>query len=118
MSPKKNTKDFLHGVPELVVLRLLADREMYGYEIVRNIRLQSNDHINFGEGLIYPLLHTLQKRRLLAIRRETINGRQRIYYRLTKTGAKKLQDKLSNWNRIVAAVQLILDGGSNETSSA
>ena len=82
----KPTKEYLSGVPELLVLRLLADREMYGYEIVRGIRLRSQQQMSFGEGVIYPLLHSMQKRRLLAIRRETFNGRPRIYYRLTAAG--------------------------------
>ena len=117
MTNQKISKEFLQGVPELLVLRLLSDREMYGYEIVRSIRLHSNEKIQFGEGLIYPLLHALQKRRLVAIRKETINGRQRIYYRLTEGGKKKLREKISNWERVVGAIQLILDGGSNEVSS-
>ncbi len=108
------TKEYLAGVPELLVLKLLAEREMYGYEIVRGIRLRSNEQINFGEGVIYPLLHALQKKRLLAIRRETHNGRPRIYYRLTTNGRKKLKEKVSRWNLVSQSIQQILDGPSGE----
>ena len=114
MSGQKQSKDYLYGVPELLILRVLTDREMYGYEIVRGIRQRSGEAMNFGEGVIYPLLHSMQKRRLLAIRREKVNGRPRIYYRLTSSGNKKLQSKSSEWQRISLAIQNILDGSSGE----
>ncbi|MGI9519216.1 MAG: PadR family transcriptional regulator [Pirellulaceae bacterium] len=111
------TKEYLSGVPELLVLRLLADREMYGYEIVRGIRLRSAEQMSFGEGVVYPLLHAMQKRRLLAIRRETFNGRPRIYYRLTASGHKKLDEKISRWNQVSSAIQAFLDGDPDEQSA-
>ena len=90
---------------------------MYGYEIVRGIRLRSNEQMNFGEGVIYPLLHAMQKKRLLAIRREICSGRPRIYYRLTSSGRKKLQQKISHWNRVSQAIQQFLDGEPGEESA-
>ncbi len=117
MAGKKNSKEFVQGVPELLILRLLQDREMYGYEIVRGIRLRSHEAIQFAEGVIYPLLHLMQKRRLVATRSAKVNGRPRIYYRLTKAGKKRLEAKLSDWNRIVGAVQTILDGAEGEPES-
>jgi PadR family transcriptional regulator PadR len=114
MANSKYSKQFMSGVPELLVLRLLADREMYGYEIVQGIRLISKEQLSFGEGVIYPLLHFMQKRRLLATRRATINGRPRIYYRLTASGKKKLQEKVSDWSRVFNAIQKVLEGGAGE----
>ena len=114
-SPSTRTAtDFLHGVPELLILRLLAEREMYGYEIVQGIRLRSGNAVQFGEGVIYPLLHSLQKRRLLAIRREKVNGRPRVYYRLTATGHRKLEERVSEWERVTSIVQALLNGESHE----
>ena len=52
---------FLAGVPELVILKLLQDREMYGYEIVRTVARATQDVVASGEGLVYPLLHALEK---------------------------------------------------------
>ena len=114
MATKKNTKDYLQGVPELLILQLLQEQEMYGYEIVQGIRVRTNEDIQFGEGVIYPLLHSLQKRKLLAIRREKVNGRPRVYYRLTAAGRKKLDAKVSEWKRVTEAIQSILDGKSGE----
>ena len=114
----KQGKDYLQGVPELLILRLLKEKEMYGYEIVQGIRQRSGERVNFGEGVIYPLLHSLQKRRLLAIRRERVNGRPRVYYRLTTSGEKKLEEKVSDWEQVTDTIRSILDGKSYEPTSA
>src|SRR5437868_2804543 len=59
--PARNSNpDFLNGVPELLVLRLLARRPMYGYQLVRAIEQSSGQVLEFGEGCIYPVLHRLE----------------------------------------------------------
>ena len=118
MAKKKYGKEYIQGVPELLVLRLLEDKEMYGYEIIQAIRLRSRDAIQFGEGVIYPLLHSLQKRKLVAIRKAKVQGRPRIYYRLTRRGQKQLQTKVSDWTRIAEAIHSILDGGIRDSETA
>ena len=107
------SKEFLTGIPELLVLRLLADGEKYGYEIVRDIKLRSHNSLRFGEGVIYPMLHAMQHRRMLAIRRQTVNGRERIYYRLTSKGKKQLTEKVSQWQQLTEIVQQFLGGGDS-----
>ncbi|MEO8204783.1 MAG: helix-turn-helix transcriptional regulator, partial [Chthoniobacterales bacterium] len=72
---------FLNGLPDLLILRLLAGREMYGYEIVAEIRRRSKEVFQFGEGCIYPILHRMVKERQLLERKETVEGRVRRYYR-------------------------------------
>ena len=57
----KTNPSFLNGVPELLLLRLLSRREMYGYEIVRAIQSETKEAFSFGEGCIYPYLHYLEK---------------------------------------------------------
>ncbi len=116
MARKKTTKEYLQGVPELLILRLLEMREMYGYEIVQGIKLRTHGTVEFREGVIYPLLHSLQKRRFLTIRRESVNGRPRVYYRLTSSGRKKLATKVLEWNRVTEAIRNVLEGGSGEAA--
>ena len=118
MSTKPQSKDYLYGVPELLILKILSEDEMYGYEIVQNIISRSENEFRFGEGVIYPLLHSMQKRRLLAIRREKVNGRTRIYYRLTATGKKKLAEQTSQWIRVSNAIQKFLSGEAGESPDA
>ena len=52
---------FMNGVPELLVLRLLRDGEMYGYEIVQAIRQETGEVVSLGEGVVYPVLHALDE---------------------------------------------------------
>ena len=99
---------FMAGVPELLILRLLQDREMYGYEIVQAIARQTFSAIAPGEGVIYPLLHALEKDGALKSRRKTVNGRSRVYYTLTARGAKRLAALTGDWTALNIAVQQVL----------
>src|SRR5580704_2954871 len=81
---------FMNGVPELLILGLLETREMYGYELVQAIRAKTNDAISLGEGVVYPVLHALERGGALKSRRKLVNGRTRVYYTLTAKGGKHL----------------------------
>ena len=73
MVRRRTNPDFLNGVPELLILRLLCRQPMHGYELVEAIRLASGEALQFGEGCVYPVLHRLQKQRMLASRRQTVS---------------------------------------------
>jgi PadR family transcriptional regulator, regulatory protein PadR len=99
---------FMAGVPELMILRLLKDHEMYGYEIVQAIAARTLQVVAPGEGVVYPVLHALEKDGALKSRRKTVNGRSRIYYALTARGAKKLTALTGYWTSLNDAVQAVL----------
>jgi PadR family transcriptional regulator, regulatory protein PadR len=98
----------MSGVPELVVLRLLAERDMYGYEIARAIRLLSHDALSIGEGVLYPALHAMQARRLVRARSRRAGGRVRIYYSLSARGKTRLERLTHSWRRMSRAVESVL----------
>ena len=101
---------FMSGVPELLVLRLLARQEMYGYEIVRAVKLVTQEAISLGEGVVYPVLHGLEKGGSLKAKRKLVNGRTRVYYSLTSKGRNRF-DRLSNeWDRISGGIRSALGG--------
>ena len=118
MARRRTNPDFLNGVPELLMLRLLERRPMYGYELVEAIRLASADALQFGEGCVYPILHRLQKEKLLDSRRETVGGRSRVVYRLTGAGQKRLTETTSEWQRIVTAVTRVIGGPDHASGIA
>lgn len=99
---------FMSGVPELLLLRLLDQREMYGYELVRSIRKATGEAISLGEGVIYPVLHSLERNGCLKSRRKTVAGRKRVYYSLTKKGDKRLGQLRDEWRRIQGGVSSAL----------
>jgi len=107
--------DFLNGVPELVILRLLAGRPMYGYELVQQIRLSSDEELTFGEGCVYPILHRLEAQGHLTSKRENVGGRSRVIYRVSSQGKARLSQATAEWQRVVAAFGSVLQGGTHAT---
>ena len=105
---KKTNPSFLNGLPELLVLRLLARREMYGYQIVEEIRAQSQEAFAFGEGCIYPYLHHLEAEKCVTSRRQDVDGRSRNYYRLTPRGRQRLAELATEWKRVAEGVALLM----------
>jgi PadR family transcriptional regulator, regulatory protein PadR len=113
MTTKRTNPDFLNGVPELLILGLLAHRPMYGYELVQTIRNSTGGALEFGEGCVYPILHHLEADGLLNSKRQIVGGRSRVVYRITAKGSKRLAGSTANWHKIVAAVQRALHGGEH-----
>ena len=105
--------NFMNGVPELLILRLLEKREMYGYELVQAIRTETRNAISIGEGVVYPVLHDLEREGALKSRRKTINGRTRVYYCVTRGGMKRLAGLAGQWNRISTGVGHLARGASH-----
>lgn len=106
----QSSSSLMSGVPELMVLRLLLEREMYGYEIAKAIREVTREGIAIGESVLYPALHVLETRGLLKARRRTVEGRERVYYAVTSKGRKRLEHLTKDWRRICAGVEAVLGG--------
>lgn len=108
---------FMNGVPELLVLQLLARREMYGYEIVAAVGQSTGQAIAAGEGSIYPILHAMVRKRWITSRRMMKGGRTRIYYQLTDRGRAELDASASRWKQVSEAINRVL-GGSDAATDA
>ena len=104
---------FMSGVPELLLLRLLGEQEMYGYDLVRSIRKATNDAISIGEGVIYPVLHSLERNGALKSKRKAVSGRTRVYYSLTKKGRERLEKLQTDWRRIQGGVAIALGAAAS-----
>jgi PadR family transcriptional regulator, regulatory protein PadR len=102
--------NFMNGVPELLILRLLRERPMYGYELAQAIRERSDETIAFGEGVIYPVLHALERDGALSSERRSVNGRFRVYYAITAAGSHRLADLAGTWTKLSTAIRHMLIG--------
>ena len=94
----ENRAQFLKGVARTLVLRLLRERPMYGYEIATALAARSEGVFALGQGTLYPLLYSLEKKGLIRVSREEEAagaGRRRCYYTLTPAARASL-DKLLN----------------------
>ena len=100
---------FMSGVPELLLLRLLDQQEMYGYELVRSIKRVTDEAISLGEGVIYPVLHGLERNGSLKSRRKAVGGRTRVYYSLTAKGRQRLEKLSMDWRRIQGGITNALE---------
>jgi PadR family transcriptional regulator, regulatory protein PadR len=108
---RETNPNFMNGVPELLILRLLEDAEMYGYEIVQAIRDRTEEVIVVGEGVVYPVLHALESAGALRSRRKNVGGRSRIYYSVTRAGSRRLAELAAQWTSLAGAVKKTLAGG-------
>ena len=111
MCTRETNPNFMNGVPELLILRLLSKQEMYGYELVLAIRSQTGSIIAVGEGVVYPVLHGLERDGALKSRRKNVNGRSRIYYALTSSGSRRLTQLSETWINLAGAIHKMLAGG-------
>jgi len=101
----RRRRDLLQGTLEMLVLQTLRWGEQHGYGISQAIRIGSNDMLRAETGSLYPALHRLEQRRLIASEWKTSDNKQRAkYYRLTARGKKHLANEQSRWTQLVEAV--------------
>lgn len=113
MPPRDTNPNFMNGVPELLILRLLDQQEMYGYEIVQAIRTRTAEVVAVGEGVVYPVLHALEAAGALRSRRRAVAGRSRIYYAVTPAGRRRLAALSQSWSTLTTAIQSVLTGATH-----
>lgn len=95
----------------MLVLALLKGREMYGYQIIEELDRRSEHVFQMKEGTLYPVLHGLEKDRLVTAREAvTDKGRTRRYYAVTEKGLRVLEEKEKEWQTFSRAVTAILAG--------
>ena len=98
-------REWIRGAGPLAVLTLLADRDMYGYELAESIDRQSNGVLSMGHSTLYSLLYNLEGKGLIEPgRRKAGKGRPRKYYRVTDAGRKWLEQHRREWSELVNAM--------------
>jgi PadR family transcriptional regulator, regulatory protein PadR len=106
---RENPGDLLQGTLDLLILKALAKGSMHGYGVAEWIHESSQDVLRVEEGALYPALHRLELRGLLASEWGTSdNNRRAKYYALTATGRKRLAEKTEYWRRVSGAVARVL----------
>jgi DNA-binding PadR family transcriptional regulator len=81
-----------------LLLSILAGGESYGYALAQRARALSQEQVQWTDGMLYPVLHRLEEEELIVSEwREAENGRERKYYRLTRTGRRALEKEKAQW---------------------
>jgi transcriptional regulator len=108
--------DLPQGTLDLLILKVVALGPVHGYAIAQRLQQVSRDVVQVPQGSLYPALHRLENRRLLAADwQETDTGREAKFYRLTRQGRAALEAGTASWQRLSDAVALILkmsEGGA------
>ena len=105
----KIEKSLLSGSTPLLVLSLLKDEDKYGYQMADELAKRSDDTFELKEGTLYPLLHTLEKNKLVSsYTKESEGGRERKYYCLTEEGRRQLEYKTQEWKLFSEKVNAVL----------
>ncbi|MEK3725253.1 PadR family transcriptional regulator [Paenibacillus sp. FSL H8-0034] len=104
-------KELMKGSTAMLILTLLGRKEMYGYEMTKEIENRSSGLFTFKEGTLYPILHALEAEKIVESYWSEQEGRKRKYYRITDNGRKQLQTKQQEWNMFRTAVDRVIGEG-------
>src|SRR6187455_2014024 len=104
--------DLPQGTLDLLILKVVALGPLHGYAIAQRLQQISRDVVKVNQGSLYPALHRLENRKLLAAEwKDSETGRQAKFYRLTSKGRLQLGAERATWQRLAEAVGLILAEG-------
>jgi len=101
------------GCVRTVILKMLSERLMYGYEIAQELARRSENVFALGQGTLYPLLYSLERKKLIvAVKRvkDKASGRERLFYGITPKGKQILDQDIMTWLEIVKGMSLVLKG--------
>jgi PadR family transcriptional regulator, regulatory protein PadR len=102
----KVAKDLVAASATPMVLGILAEAESYGYAILRRINALSGGELDWTEGLLYPLLHRLERVGFVESSWQAVTGeRRRKYYRITDSGLAELAEQRRQWDTVVGALK-------------
>ncbi|MDD7718100.1 MAG: PadR family transcriptional regulator [Eubacteriaceae bacterium] len=104
-------KSLISGSTTMLILKLLSEKDMYGYEMIDTLRMKSQNVFELKAGTLYPLLHSLEDKGLVTVYEQDVLGKTRKYYRLTRQGRSMLEKKTEEWKEYTAAVANVLAMG-------
>jgi PadR family transcriptional regulator, regulatory protein PadR len=106
---ERDKSDLPQGTLDLLILKIVALGPVHGYAIAQRLQQTSRDVVQVRQGTLYPALHRLENRAVLAAEwRESETGREAKFYKLTRKGRALLETESASWQRLSDAVSLIL----------
>ncbi|HSW57106.1 MAG TPA: PadR family transcriptional regulator [Dehalococcoidales bacterium] len=105
--------DLLKSNIDSLLLCLVRDQAMYGYQIIKELEKRSQGYFKFKEGTLYPALHRLEKNGWISGNWQVLqNGQPRKYYKITEKGLETLAEKQSGWVEFYNAMNMIIRADS------
>lgn len=104
-------KEIMKGSIDILLLSLIVKENMYGYEIAKRLKENSNNLYTIGEGTLYPALQRLEKKNLIiSFWGDSETGGRRKYYRISEEGKKELMEKLNEWDALANLINSCREG--------
>ena len=104
------SKNPVSGNTSMLLLKLLSEKDMYGYEMIDTLSKRSNNIFELKVGTLYPLLHSMVQAGYLTSYDQEANGKLRKYYRITPSGQKYLDKMIEEWMTYANAVGGMIGG--------
>ncbi len=101
-------RSLVSGSMGMLILRLLSEKDMYGYEMIDTLKKRSENVFELKAGTLYPLLHGLEEKHFLKSYEQEVLGKVRKYYQITPEGRKHLEQKKEEWKEYSKAVGNVL----------
>ena len=115
MKNNQDKFDLPQGTLDLLIMRIVALGPIHGYAIAQRIQQMSRDALQVQQGSLYPALHRLEYKKILASQwKSSETGREAKFYELTAKGRTRLRTETENWARLTGIVSLILKGTLEE----
>lgn len=107
-------RELLKGNTDTLLLSLLSQQPMYGYQIIKEMERRSGGYFKFKEGTLYPALHRMEEAGLVSAKWQQLpNGQERRYYHITEKGLQAWRDKLGEWLGFSRAMNSIMQRPDN-----
>lgn len=106
----KVNKELLKGSTSMIMLSLLEVNDMYGYQMIKELSKKTKNVFEFQEGTLYPILHGLESKGYIISYWNTVLGKRRKYYSITKNGVKFLNEKRIEWKTFSNGINQVIGG--------
>lgn len=101
--------DLVQGTLDLLIMRTIVSEKLHGWAIAQRIQLVSNDVLQVNQGSLYPALQRLERQGwITADWGVSENNRRARFYRLTAAGRRRLEQERADWDRLSAAISLVM----------
>lgn len=108
----KVSKELLKGSTSMLVLNLLENKAMYGYQMIKELKKRSENIFELKEGTLYPILHALEEKNLITSYWDNSSSKKRKYYLITEAGKRALRDKEKEWKIFYLSINKVIGGVS------
>jgi transcriptional regulator len=101
--------DLVQGTLDLLIMRTIASEKLHGWAIAQRIQFLSNEVLQVNQGSLYPALQRLERQGwITADWGVSENNRRARFYRLTAAGRRRLEQERADWDRLSAAISLVM----------